>query len=147
MAFCKTRNDWNHGIYINDEKRFHGPVSEEKMENIIAQIIEAINNNELIAKHGIKAIKRSGGVNPLYPDILFELPDGYLTSDSANKVIEKFKKSKNINGLNSILKGEIYSMKSHKPLWLVLNNKIFIKRKKDLELTDLHKFIINVFEN
>ena len=42
-AFCKTKNDWNHGIYINDS-RFGGPVKETEKQTLIEEIIDKLNN-------------------------------------------------------------------------------------------------------
>ena len=147
IAFCKTRNDWNHGIYINDNVRFSGPVDVKDKSYYEDLIISTFNNQAELVNHGITARKRMGGKNPLFPDIIFDIPNGYLTSDESKKMVCEFQKSSKINGLSCILKGEIYSMKSHNPLWIILG-KTTLKADKDIyTLTDLNKFIINEFKS
>lgn len=144
LAFCKTKNDWNHGVYIND-KRFGGPVLESDKELLIEKIIGEINNHDSITDSGILAYRRAQGANPLFPDIAFRLPNGYLTNDSCKHFIQELKKSHSISGLEAILKGEVYSMKSHSPLFVVFDdNSDFSKYKS---LMDLHNYIVNEYQN
>ena len=147
IAFCKTRNDWNHGIYINDKVRFNGPVDLKDKSYYEDLIISIFNSQTELLNHGITARKRIGGKNPLFPDIIFDIPNGYLTSDESKNLVCEFQKSSKINGLSSILKGEIYSMKSHNPLWIILGRKSSIADKGIYTLTDLNKFIINEFKS
>ena len=118
-AFCKTQGDWSHGIYINDGTRFGGPVEDQDISVVKAEIINSFNSHAEAMKHNLYAYSEGGNSsdNPdHFPDIVIDLPDGYLTTDKGSEFITKFTPPKSSSALASIMKGEILSIKSHSPL-------------------------------
>jgi predicted AlkP superfamily phosphohydrolase/phosphomutase len=119
IAFSHTKNDWSHGIYINDNERFNGPVESEDVERIKLEIIEAFNADSEVIKHGLRAysvkenLKQSVGY---FPDILVDIPSGYLTNNASDGFIKSFKRPEGVTSLSSVLRGDIISIKSHEPL-------------------------------
>jgi len=119
LAFCHTKNDWNHSIYINDKKRFGGPVESKNIERIKKEIIETFNSSLESKKHNLKAYSIKENIsNPIefFPDIIIDLPSGYLTNNVSSEFIKEFKRPDGISSLASILRGDIISIKSHEPL-------------------------------
>lgn len=118
-AFCKTQGDWTHGIYINDQDRFGGPVTQAKIDVIKDQIISLINTDSTAQKHGIKAIS-TGKVNradlAYFPDIKVFVPNGYLTSDKGKSFVSTYVPPVSNSSLTSVMKGDILSIKSHTPI-------------------------------
>ena len=118
-AFCKTYGDWRHGIYLNDVDRFGGCVKREEMRPLADEIVNAFNSHKSSETHGIKARcswSYDGNPAPWYPDVVFELPDGYLTNDMSAHYVSEFKPGKSSSALQSIMRGDILSVKSHYPI-------------------------------
>lgn len=119
LAFCHTKNDWNHGIYINDEKRFKGPVQERDIEKVKKEIIAAFNSDAQSQKHGLFAYSiKEKLTNPVehFPDIIVDIPSGYLTEKSSKDFVKQFHRPKGIKSLSSVFRGDIIAIKSHEPL-------------------------------
>lgn len=118
-AFCKTQGDWTHGIYINDQDRFGGPVTQAEIDSIKEQIVTLINSDPTAQQHGIKAIptaKVDGAVLTYFPDIQVSVPNGYLTSDKGKSFVSEYVGPVSKSSLASIMKGDILSIKSHSPI-------------------------------
>ena len=118
-AFCKTQGDWTHGIYINDQDRFGGPVTQAEIDSIKDQIVTLINTDPTAQKHGIKAIptaKVNGAVLSYFPDIEVSVPNGYLTSDKGKSFVSAYVPPVSKSSLASVMKGDILSIKSHTPI-------------------------------
>lgn len=118
-AFSHTKNDWTHGIFINDEKRFKGPVLEKDIDKIRHEIIQAFNSDPTSQQHGLFA--HPVNKNPensinYFPDIIVTLPSGYLTNNASNEFVKKFSRPNGVSSLSSVLRGDIIAMKSHEPL-------------------------------
>lgn len=125
LAFCHTKNDWTHGIYINDEKRFGGPVKTNDIERIKKEIINTFNSNSEAQSHTLKAYSIKENIkNPVefFPDILVDLPSGYLSNNDSNAFIKEFNRPTDVSSLASILRGDIISIKSHEPLAIDCGN-------------------------
>lgn len=151
IAFCKTSGDWLQGIYINDEKRFGGPIQESEIEKIKKEIIDTINDDELSKEHGLKAYSKEFSESSSYkyfPDIVIDVPDGYLITDKTRNFIKKFIPPKGPLNLLSITKGELLCIKAHKPIAVIYNGTWNIKRDKGkLNLTAIYDHIITTFSN
>lgn len=119
IAFSHTKNDWNHGIYINDNERFNGPVDIKDVERIKLEIIEVFNSHPEVIKHGLYAysikedLENSVGY---FPDILVDIPSGYLTNNASDEFVRSFNRPEGVSSLSSVLRGDIISIKSHEPL-------------------------------
>lgn len=119
VAFCKTINDWSHGIFINDTRRFGGPVLETEILETRDRIVELINSNAEAQKHGIVArvlADRPNAVLDHFPDIQLVLPNGYLTSDKGQMFITEYDPPECPSSLAAVMRGDILSVKSHSPL-------------------------------
>lgn len=149
QAFCRTKNDWTHGIFINDEKRFGGPVKESDIPGLKAEIIEKINVDADALKHNVRAYSTNPNNDTIlsqFPDIGFDLPSGYLTNDSAKMFIASYRPPVNLSSLDAILQGEILSMKSHEPLTIVnpkVDSESSFKDENTLQTT--YKYIVDRF--
>ena len=117
IAFCRTFGDWRYGIYLNDMQRFNGLVQEESKIDLAQNIINTINCDTLMHDHGITFSLRDTKHPDWWPDIIIECPDGILLSDKISEIIEE---NNNVfDGLADILRGEIKSVKSTRPLSFV----------------------------
>ena len=72
-----------------------------------------------------------------------KMPNGYLTSDGAREFVQSYAKKQSVSGLDAILKGEIHSMKSHNPLFVVSDGNSEIP--DSVSLMDLHNYILNIY--
>lgn len=145
-AFMKSVNCWTHGIYINDKKRFGGPVSESDIASVKLQIIESLNLSELVKKHGFEVAADEVGAVEFYPDIVLKVPDGYLTTDKTNSFVEEYRSPKSISALDLIKKGEILSIKSRAPMGHVASDKSDLEVYKGGNLTKIYEYILSRFE-
>lgn len=148
LAFCHTRNDWSHGIFINDKERFGGPVENSKVKELTEIVLKKLNNSEELKEHNILAyegLKRKPNKTP-FPDIVFRLPKGYLTSDSINQVFVKTNYDHNNNGLQGITKGKMMSIKSPNPIFVTSKNTTLASEQKVTHLTDVYSYIVSIFK-
>ena len=147
LAFCKTQGDWSHGIYINDQVRFGGPVLSEDVEEIKLKIINLFNKNAEALKHGLHAYSlestKEKGAN-WFPDILIDLPNGYLTTDKESDFISEYYPPLINSALSSITRGEILSLKSHSPLAIVNKNKLE-GSDSERDLTVIYDLVLRYF--
>lgn len=118
-AFCKTYGDWRHGIFINDVERFGGCVQPSDKQQLVDAIVNAVNSHQASQEHGISAKPASqlgSNIGPWFPDVVFDLPDGYLTFDMATDYVVPFVPRASKTALQSIMRGDILSLKSHWPI-------------------------------
>ncbi|PPI81934.1 hypothetical protein DXI23_01495 [Marinobacter flavimaris] len=148
-AFCKTSGDWLQGIYLNDSVRFGGPIGPDEASKVAHDIVTAINGNPIAKEHGITAYHKSpcdSAAAKYYPDIVIDVPDGYLISDKAPSFVRKFIPPKGPLNLMSITKGELLCIKSHKPLAVVYNGGWNLSSvKENLDLSAIYEHISNEF--
>jgi len=154
QAFCRTFRDWRYGIYINDEKRFGGKVKTKDISIIAKRIVEQFNTDLTAQKYKINAKMRDFIDSPfttldeLYPDIILEVPDGYLITDKTHEFIKDYKAPRGHSGLESVLKGDITSMKSTTPITVCYGDKISEKALAVpyTELLDVYNIIDSMFD-
>lgn len=130
------------GIYINDKKRFNGPVkTENEVQKLVYKICDAFNENSYAKKFGMNAKPyRSENVQAkfynLLPDIWIDKPDNIFV-EGRGAFIEKNMNYKKITDINNVT-GDIYSgIKGRFPLFLVdrkIGADIVSNDKKDLTL-------------
>ena len=78
LAFCRSEGDVA-GIFVNDNKRFCGPVKESDIDKISLQICESINKSEEAQKYNLEAyvtkeLFQGDKFKNLVPDILVSKP-------------------------------------------------------------------------
>jgi len=112
------------GIYINDKKRFGGPVDgEREMDKLIEEIIEKFNSNDDAKKHQLVArVHRKNYSGSLYydllPDIWIEHPDTAIFLN-AGPFIEPNKEYRPIKSLKCISRSWYTGIKGGYPLLCV----------------------------
>ncbi len=150
LAFSHTKNDWTHGIFINDEDRFGGPVDSKNINKIKNEIIEKFNAQSEVKEHKLHAYSIKEDMKnsvDFFPDIIIDLPSGYLTNNASESFIREFERPKGISSLSSILRGDIISIKSHEPIAVDCGN--FADDDKKLydgrDLTAIYDLILKKF--
>lgn len=150
LAFSHTKNDWNHGIYINDKSRFGGPVDSKDISKIKEEIIETFNSNNEAQKHNLKAYSIKESINnpvEFFPDIIIDMPSGYVTNNAVNEFIQVFHRPHGVSSLSSILRGDMISIKAHEPLAVDCGK--FTKEDKKLydgrDLTAIYDLVLQKF--
>jgi len=117
IAFCVPRGDWGRGIYINDEGRFNGIVAQKNIMNLSHQISDRINNDNTAKEHGITSHVKprfDTSVSKYYPDVVLDLPDGYIVRNNAKGFVSEFEGMKpNNTNFDTI---ETWSKEKWKPL-------------------------------
>jgi predicted AlkP superfamily phosphohydrolase/phosphomutase len=149
-AFCHTKNDWNHGIYINDKKRFGGSVETEDIPTVKQKIIETFNNDPEAIKHNLRAYsikETTDNFVEFFPDILIDLPSGYVTNNASNEFIKVFSRPKGVSSLSSVLRGDMISIKAHEPLAIDVNSSSEEEKKMydGRNLTAIYDLVLQKF--
>lgn len=124
-AFNNTRRNEIHGIFINDERRFGGVVRQEEMSSLAARIVDDFNRDPRAEEHGVVARLNDAHQGPfshLYPDVLVEMPDGYLPSNSGQSFIEPYEVTDNACDLQRMRGDEKNCIKSHHPLCVLVGS-------------------------
>jgi len=148
-AFCRTVENWTHGVYINDHRRFGGPVKDKDFESIRAKVIECINAHPDSVKHGVSAVAASpdaGKKYDYYPDVQIKTPDGYLTFDGAKTYLSEYVPPECDTALDTFMKGEMLYMKSHAALAYIDDEAAATFKDEDLRgnLTVIHHRILDI---
>ncbi|MBE0471437.1 MAG: alkaline phosphatase family protein [Methyloprofundus sp.] len=140
QAFSMAFSTGVHGIYINDSKRFGGPVEQDQIGAVSVKIIEAFNAHPTSVEYGLKAYKKSPsneGCSDIFPDIYIQVPDGYLTSNEFSEFVSKHPLPDELVDFREITKTGNYCIKGRSPLavnvkgeWLLKPN----RNKQDLTL-------------
>lgn len=119
LAFNNTRRNAIHGIYINDKRRFGGPVSESDMEALEEQILQDFNCHPDVLKHGLSArkpFKPEGKYSVYYPDIIVDMPEGYAPSNDEAAFIKRYSFPDRPIDLYALKGDEKWCVKGHYPL-------------------------------
>ena len=83
-SHTKAFGNWYvQGIYLNDSKRFSGPVKEGEKSQLVQDICKKFNEHELSKQHRLSAkpfreVYPESVWNDKLPDILIEKPDEYF---------------------------------------------------------------------
>jgi len=92
-AFCMPKGDWAKGIYVNDDERFGGVVPKDEVFNLAHEISGRINSDKIAKEHGITSHVKpriNNAVSKYYPDIILDVPDGYIVSNNKNEFVCQF---------------------------------------------------------
>lgn len=150
IAFAMPKGDWCRGIYINDEKRFGGPVASSEVNAISQEISTCINDNDIAKKHGLKSYVKPKNELPAsdyFPDIIINSNEGYLFSNLAEDFIMKFEETNDPIDLKRWIDDyKTYCGKSCYPIALNTRgwNPKVTEEKRDLRLVYDH--ILSTFE-
>lgn len=151
LAFCKTIGDWSHGIYINDTLRFSGPVAHADIDPLKNEIISKINADPEVIQHKLRAYSLPGSTKDKlkeFPDIIIDMPNGYVTSDQVKHFIERYDPPKSPSVIASIMRGDMLCLKSHAPL-AISNGECWKANAKNKEnnLTEVYNMIIDMYDS
>lgn len=119
LAFNITRTNAIHGIYINDNQRFGGPVKKTDMEALRERIVRDFNEHPEASSHSLSARKASvseGKYTKYFPDIIIDMPDGYMPSNEQPGFIEEYPASAKPLDLQEMKYDKRMSAKAHYPL-------------------------------
>lgn len=92
-AFCVPKGDWVKGIYINDEERFGGIVPTNRIYDMAYAVSDRINSDIVAQEHGISSHVKPRTDSPVsryYPDVILDVPEGYIVSNNKNGFITSF---------------------------------------------------------
>lgn len=146
-AFC----DWYvSAVFVNDEKRFGGPVKESELNDVVDQICEKFNSHTVSKKHEMKAMPyRRNHLNARYeqflPDIkvdchesIFFVKEGPFMSENPDY--------ERLPDLTSV-KGSMHSgQKGRHPLFVCdQKTRELIDDKDPLDLTLIYKLTERIF--
>lgn len=116
-AFSTLIGDWRHGVFVNDQKRFGGPVPMDQIETVKAEIVEKINAHPDIKKHGIHASMRPDPDGaPEFPDVVLSVPDGFISSNDYDAPFKQFTLPRGPHSIATVTKGALLCGKSSKAL-------------------------------
>lgn len=150
LAFCKTQGDWLQGIFINDRQRFGGPLDESEIDKVKEKIIKAFAEDIEVRRYGFHAYSKKEYPSPtslFFPDIVIDVPDGFLITDKIKYFVERFIPPNGALNLLSITKGNLLCIKAHYPITVIYNGKCRIPEISEcLDLTAVYDHIITVFE-
>jgi predicted AlkP superfamily phosphohydrolase/phosphomutase len=152
QAFCRTFGDWRYGIYINDEKRFGGPVKVEDIAGIAMRIVNKFNSYLSVSEHAITVkindfTEARNNQSPSWlPDIFIDVPDGYLITDKTQEIIEDYNAPRDTSGFGAVLRGEMTSIKSTKPLTACYGNDLSEVGLSCTQLVDIYQIIDSAFD-
>ncbi|HBM89324.1 MAG TPA: hypothetical protein DD437_12325 [Rhodobiaceae bacterium] len=110
QAFSTLIGDWRHGVYVNDDERFGGPVPASQKDTVQADIIDAISRHPEAIKHGVTASPRpNAGAqgSPHFPDVVLHVPDGYISSGDFNQSFRKFDMPPWPHEIASVTRGQL----------------------------------------
>lgn len=118
-AFSTLIGDWRHGIYVNDQARFGGPVSPGDIERVKAEIVERIMAHPGAQRHGVMAAPRPNpNGSPHFPDVVLSVPDGYISSNDYDAPFTQFQLPPGPHEIATVTKGQLLSGKASNALAL-----------------------------
>lgn len=119
IAFSAVIGSWRNGVYINDEARFGGPVSVDRVLELSKQLAQALNTDSELAAAGVraKAVESAAPYKACqYPDVVFEMPDEIFVSEASSSVFAPFNLPRPPLGLKPLFEGKQLSVKSSNAL-------------------------------
>jgi len=151
LAFCMPMGEWSKGIYVNDEKRFNGPVPVSEIRSIAQQVSSCINSDKTANKFGLKSYvtpENDSIVSKFFPDVVIDCDDKVVSSNSEDNFIVKFEEmDRPIDLKRWINDFKIYSGKSNSPIAVSTKGWTcpVTDEKHDLRLVYDH--IVSTFQN
>lgn len=145
-AFSQSFSSGQHGIYINDERRFGGPVNPDDIKEVAEEITAQFNSNPIARKHGLTAATKPESNSPVsyrFPDVIIDCPDGYFTNNKFKSFIVETPIPEEALDLRDVKKGIRTVVKGHRPLAVNVNSKWSTDDGADLTL--IYQHIISRF--
>jgi hypothetical protein len=147
-AFSLAFSNGAHGIYVNDEHRFGGPVSELSVDEVADQIVSGFNEHTVAKQHGFLAYRRPYGSNEVaskFPDVVLDLPDGYQTSNRYSDFVTKTRFQSKALDLRDMKKDPRTVGKAHEPLAVCATGNWLVKAGERVsDLTVVYQHLLNV---
>ncbi len=123
-AFNITHHQSSHGIFINDEKRFGGPVKSEEKFDLCRKIAADLNEHPVVRMRGMRAFLPDipeGVFRDAYPDLYVKLPYGYAPSHECDAFVAEVEWRDEPIDLRTIRdKGRRVSVKGRKPMAVIV---------------------------
>ena len=145
-AFSTLIGDCHHGIWVNDDKRFGGPVTANEVENVKSEIVKRISANSEARKHNVTATVRANLEGAIYfPDVILDIPDGYVSSNDSKIAFKEFKTPNGPHKVDIVTKGQLLSGKSSKAMAVLVDGKWDMSNSTPNDLTIVHNHILSRF--
>ncbi|MGC6582162.1 MAG: alkaline phosphatase family protein [Akkermansiaceae bacterium] len=150
LAFANTNI---HGVYVNDARRFGGPVREGKnLDKVVDEIVETLNRNEQFLDAGMKARPyRRDHLDAHFadylPDVWIDFPDDVFFDSNDPKFLTPNKQFAPILNLKDVPSDVNSGQKGKKPLFFYdEGQKNLVPPDGDLDLTLVYRMVTSFFE-
>ena len=141
------------GLYINDTKRFGGPVELDRAKALVEEVCLELNNQKEFITNGWKANPyreqyQGSKFSAFLPDIWIEAPDHMFFFGQGRKLIQKNPWYKKIKTLKNIPTSMFTGTKGRHPICIV-NEKLATLVASDdrLDLTIVYKLISRLYQS
>lgn len=146
VAFSNPIGDWKHGVFVNDQVRFGGPIPFHKIEHYKREIVDKINSDPEAQAHGIAAsVRPNPDGAPEFPDVILHVPDGYISSSDCDVPIKKFVLPGGPHSIATVTQGELLCGKSSKAMAITVGGDWSVSREYS-DLTLVHHYILDRFK-
>jgi predicted AlkP superfamily phosphohydrolase/phosphomutase len=143
------------GIYINDQKRFGGPVRKSTdIKRLVSEICEAFNSLEEVKKIGMcavpyRSLNEDGKFSDCMPDIIFEGNDGIFFDERGDTVIRPNENYGSVPYDLTKAKDDMFTgHKGYHPICLLTKNTAaYLEDSDKRDLTLVYKLVERVLEN
>lgn len=146
-------NYYYNGLYINDERRFGGPVNEEKIQELVTRVCKDFNEYSEAQNVGMKAYTHRSKFpghpfSDQLPDIWIDAPDEYYFLGAGKKFIQKNPFYGPIKNLKNAVTSMHSGIKARNPVCIIsdgLERKI--KNDDDMDLTLIYNLSLRALDN
>lgn len=146
-AFSVSFSNGQNGIFINDKRRFGGPVATEDVLKLKINIINEFNSDLDCINHGLKAYGSNENSVDNFPDIVVDFPDGYLTNSEQVRFIKQYSPNVSKFDLKEAAKGKLHTIKGHYPLAVNINGNWLVKPNNEIsDLRVVYNHIADFFK-
>jgi predicted AlkP superfamily phosphohydrolase/phosphomutase len=111
------------GIYVNDARRFGGPVAEPEVASVVDEICAAFNDSAVALRHSMCARPYRGAFEgaPFYddlPDIWVDAPDSIFFDGRGNRLVSENLNFRPLLDLDQVAGGMYSGQKRREPMFL-----------------------------
>lgn len=149
-AFSQSFSNGTHGIYINDQDRFGGPVDPDEINNLIDQIVLFFNEHPDSIKYGFRAYRKTksekSSAAKKFPDVVLDLPDDFQTSSVFPSFIKETKLPSTPFDLRDMKKDPRVVGKAHEALAVCVNSEWKLDGCDREDLTAVYYHVLNEFD-
>lgn len=135
------------GMYVNDFKRFQGPVNEHELDNLVDEIVKVFNTYSLAQKHNLEARPyrrhhKGAFKYDLLPDIWVDRPDSLFFEAKGKFVEENHEYGPLGESLEHVTRDQYTGTKGRHPLFICSKGlSEHIKEEDERNLTLAYKVI------